>query len=130
MARQKNVLGGDLEPCSPSPLTGFYRNGCCDTGPDDIGLHAVCAVMTARFLEFSKSRGNDLGTPNPGWGFPGLKPGDRWCLCAARWQEAREAGEASPVSLAATNESALDVISYVDLLEHAIDPAGKAGGKT
>ncbi|HOX24367.1 MAG TPA: DUF2237 domain-containing protein [Candidatus Krumholzibacteria bacterium] len=129
MSQQKNVLGGDLEPCGRSPLAGFYRNGCCDTGPDDIGVHAVCAVMTTRFLEFSKIRGNDLSTPNPGWGFPGLKPGDRWCLCAARWQEALEADEAPPVILAATNEHALAVVSYLDLLEHAIDPAGTAGGK-
>ncbi len=126
MSKQTNVLGGPLENCSENPLTGFYRTGCCDTGPDDIGLHAVCIVVSAEFLEFSRRVGNDLSTPNPMWGFPGLKPGDRWCLCAARWQEALEAGMAPPVILAATNESALDVVSFVDLLEHAIDPAGKA----
>ena len=127
MSKQKNVLGGPLESCSENPLTGFYRTGCCDTGPDDIGLHAVCVVVSDDFLEFSRRAGNDLSTPNVMWGFAGLKPGDRWCLCAARWQEALEAGMAPPVILAATNESALDVVSFVDLLEHAIDPAGKAG---
>jgi hypothetical protein len=128
MSEQKNVLGSPLETCSGEPLTGFYRTGCCETGPDDLGVHAVCAVMTEEFLEFSRRRGNDLSTPNPMWGFPGLKPGDRWCLCAARWQEALDAGLAPPVILGATNESALEVVGYVDLLEHAIDPAGKAAG--
>jgi len=130
MSKQKNVLGGELESCSENPVTGFYRTGCCDTGPDDIGLHAVCVVASAEFLEFSRRVGNDLSTPNSAWGFPGLQPGDRWCLCAARWQEALEAGMAPPVILAATNESALDVVSFVDLLEHAIDPAGKADGRS
>jgi uncharacterized protein (DUF2237 family) len=129
MNEQKNVTGGPLETCSENPLTGYYRTGCCHTGPDDLGVHAVCVVATAEFLRFSKERGNDLSTPNPAWGFRGLQPGDRWCLCAARWQEALEAGLAPPVILAATNESALEVVSYVALLEHAIDPAGKAEGK-
>jgi len=125
MSKQKNVLGGPLESCSENPLTGFYRTGCCDTGPDDLGLHAVCVVVSTEFLAYSRSVGNDLSTPNLEWGFPGLKPGDRWCLCAARWQQALAAGLAPPVILAATNESALEVVSYVDLLEHAIDPAGQ-----
>ncbi len=127
MNKQKNVLGGRVEACSNDPITGFYRTGCCHTGPDDIGLHAVCVMVTRQFLDFSKQSGNDLSTPNPEWGFAGLKPGDRWCLCAARWQEALEAGQAPPVVLAATNESALQVVSFVDLLEHAIDPVTKAG---
>jgi len=126
MNKQKNVLGGPVESCSNDPITGFYRTGCCHTGPDDIGLHAVCVMVTSQFLDFSKQSGNDLSTPNPEWGFEGLKPGDRWCLCAARWQEALEAGQAPPVVLAATNESALQVVSFVDLLEHAIDPVTKA----
>ena len=125
MSKQKNVLGGPLESCSENPLTGFYRTGCCDTGPDDLGLHAVCVVVSTEFLAYSRSVGNDLSTPNLEWGFPGLKPGDRWCLCAARWQQALVAGSAPPVILAATNESALEAVSYVDLLEHAIDPAGQ-----
>ncbi|MCA9257534.1 MAG: DUF2237 domain-containing protein, partial [Phycisphaerales bacterium] len=89
-----NVLGGPLATCGESPMTGFYRDGCCNTGPDDLGVHSVCVQVTAEFLAFSKSRGNDLSTPNPQWGFPGLKPGDRWCLCAARWAEAYAAGAA------------------------------------
>ena len=129
MSEQKNVVGGVLETCSNNPRTGFYRTGCCDTGDDDPGLHAVCAVMTAEFLIYSKAAGNDLSTPNLAWGFAGLQPGDRWCLCAARWQEALGDGEAPPVILAATNERALEVVSYVDLVEHAIDPAGKAEGR-
>lgn len=126
MIDQKNVLGGELEPCSMSPRTGFYRTGCCHTGEDDFGSHTVCVVVTDRFLTFSQDAGNDLGTPNPTWGFPGLKAGDRWCLCAARWQEALQAGQAPAVVLAATHERALEAVSYVDLLEHAIDPVGRA----
>lgn len=101
----KNVLGEELEMCSQDPLTGFYRTGDCQTGPDDLGRHTVCAVMTAEFLEFSRSRGNDLSTPNPQYGFPGLKPGDRWCLCMDRWLEAYQAGKAPWVILRATHES-------------------------
>jgi uncharacterized protein len=101
----KNVLGEELETCSQQPLTGFYRDGCCNTGPEDIGRHTVCAVMTASFLEFSRSRGNDLVTPAPQYGFPGLKPGDRWCLCVDRWLEAYQAGKAPWILLRATHES-------------------------
>jgi hypothetical protein len=129
MSNQKNVLGGELESCGTQPLTGFYRTGCCDTGREDLGSHTVCALMTEQFLAFSKAAGNDLGTPNPAWGFPGLRPGDRWCLCASRWQEALAADQAPPVVLAATNERALEVVSFVDLLEHAIDPVGKQEGR-
>ena len=124
-----NVLGGPLAGCSQSPKTGFYSDGCCNTGSGDVGVHTVCVVVTESFLEFSKSRGNDLSTPNPAFNFAGVKPGDRWCLCAARWQEALEAGLAPPVILAATNESAPEVVSFVDLLEHAIDPADKREGR-
>ena len=116
-----NVLGGRLEPCSVEPRTGFYRDGCCNTGPEDLGLHVVCARMTAKFLAFSKAQGNDLSTPQPDVGFPGLKPGDRWCLCAGRWREALEAGVAPPVVLSATHEEALAVVSLEDLKRHALD---------
>ncbi len=104
----KNVLGTDLEPCGFDPVTGFYRNGCCDTGADDQGVHVVCAVMTEEFLTFSSAAGNDLVTPHPEFGFPGLVPGDRWCLCASRWLEADEAGVAPPVVLEATHARALE----------------------
>lgn len=116
-----NVLGEPLKPCSEAPMTGFFRDGCCNTGAEDVGLHVVCVVTTAEFLAFSKSRGNDLSTPIPEYGFPGLKPGDRWCLCAARWQEALEAGVAPRVVLAATHAAALQVVSLDDLKRHAID---------
>jgi uncharacterized protein (DUF2237 family) len=121
----KNVLGGELETCSSNPLTGYYRTGCCETGPEDLGSHVVCVQVTQEFLDFSVARGNDLVTPNPAWGFPGLQAGDRWCLCALRWREALRAGCAPPVILAATHEEALKVVSFVDLLEHAIDPVSK-----
>jgi uncharacterized protein (DUF2237 family) len=117
----KNVLGGRLELCSTSPRTGFYRNGCCDTGSDDAGLHVVCTQVTAEFLAFSREHGNDLSTPVPEAGFPGLRPGDRWCVCAARWKEALEAGVAPPVLLKATHEATLDVVPFERLVEHAID---------
>jgi uncharacterized protein len=120
-AEDTNVLGGRLEPCSVEPRTGFYRDGCCNTGPEDLGLHVVCARMTAKFLEFSKATGNDLSTPHPDFGFPGLKPGDRWCLCAGRWREALEAGVAPPVVLSATHEEALAVVTLEDLKRHALD---------
>lgn len=123
MSEEKNVFGGELEICSISPMTGFYRDGCCGTGPEDIGMHVVCTEVTEEFLEFSKSRGNDLSTPNPELGFPGLKPGDRWCVCALRWKEAMDNGYASPVILASTNESVLEVVSLDDLKKHAIDLA-------
>lgn len=115
----KNVLGGDLEPCCFDPKTGFYRDGFCHTGQGDHGVHTVCAVMTAEFLAFSASRGNDLSTPNPDYEFPGLKPGDRWCLCAPRWQEALEAGMAPQVVLESTHASTLEFIELADLQAHA-----------
>jgi uncharacterized protein len=114
-----NVLGGSLEPCSVHPVTGFYRDGSCRTGGQDVGVHAVCAVMTEEFLEFSVSAGNDLSTPRPEWGFPGLRPGDRWCVCAPRWQEALDAGVAPPVVLEATHALALEFSSLDDLRAHA-----------
>jgi uncharacterized protein (DUF2237 family) len=117
----KNVLGGTLAPCSTTPRTGFYRDGCCNTGPEDLGLHVVCAEVTAPFLRFARSRGNDLITPAPEFGFPGLKPGDRWCVCAATWREAFEAGVAPPVVLTATNEETLAVIPLDALKQHALD---------
>jgi len=117
----KNVLGGELQSCSTDPLTGFYRDGCCHTGGDDVGVHVVCAEMTAEFLEFSKSRGNDLSTPMPMYHFPGLKPGDHWCLCAARWKEAYDAGKAPRVRLAATHISALEYATLDELRHHALD---------
>jgi uncharacterized protein (DUF2237 family) len=119
----RNVLGGILDICSSSPMTGFFRNGCCDTAAEDVGSHTVCAVMTAEFLAFSKSAGNDLSTPMPEFGFAGLRPGDRWCLCAPRWQEALDAGAAPRVVLRATHEGALDFCALADLKRHAIDLA-------
>ena len=116
----KNVLGGELASCSNDPLTGFYRDGCCNTGGSDSGLHVICAKMTAEFLEFSRSRGNDLSTPNPMFRFPGLRPGDRWCLCAARWKEAYDAGKAPPVVLEASHISSLEFASLEELQEHAV----------
>jgi uncharacterized protein len=121
LPKAKNVLGGKLAACSTSPMTGFFRDGCCNTGPEDVGSHTVCVVMTAEFLAFSKSVGNDLSTPNLQWGFPGLQPGDRWCLCAPRWQEALDAGYAPKVVLAATHEGALAFCDLEDLKAHAID---------
>lgn len=121
IAQSVNVLGEALEPCSMNPLTGFYRNGCCDTGPDDRGSHTVCVVMTAEFLAFSKARGNDLSTPRPEFGFAGLKPGDQWCLCAARFLEAWEAGQAPRVKLTATHRAALDVVPMDALRERALE---------
>jgi len=117
----RNVFGAPLESCSLSPRTGFTRSGSCESGPDDIGVHSVCVKMTQAFLEFSAGRGNDLVTPQPEFGFPGLKPGDRWCLCAARWQEAFEAGVAPPVVLLATHERTLEVIELADLKARALD---------
>lgn len=116
----RNVLGEPLQPCSTDPMTGFYRNGCCHTGPEDLGVHVVCAEMTEAFLTFTKSRGNDLSTPQASLNFPGLTPGDRWCLGAARWREALEAGVAPPVVLAATHETALQVVALEDLRTHAL----------
>ncbi|GAB4573168.1 MAG: DUF2237 domain-containing protein [Rhodothalassiaceae bacterium] len=116
-----NVLGGPLEDCSRDPLTGFFRDGCCNSSDEDPGSHTVCAEMTADFLAFSTRAGNDLATPRPEFGFPGLKPGDRWCLCAPRWQQAFEAGAAPRVRLAATHRRALDHCRLEDLLAYAID---------
>jgi uncharacterized protein (DUF2237 family) len=115
----RNVLGGKLETCGTSPMTGFFRDGCCRTGPDDLGLHTVCAEVTAEFLDFSQARGNDLLTPAPHHGFPGLRPGDRWCLCVQRWKEALQAGVAPPVVLEATHFSALEFVDLEDLQQHA-----------
>ena len=120
-AEPRNVLGGPLQGCSRRPLTGFYRDGCCNTGAEDAGLHVVCCEMTAEFLAFSKAHGNDLSTALPRLGFPGLKPGDRWCLCAGRWQEALDAGKAPRVLLAGTHEAALGVVALADLKRHALD---------
>ena len=116
-----NVLGGTLESCSENPVTGFFRNGCCDTSAEDFGSHTVCVVMTAEFLAFSKQAGNDLSTPMPQYGFAGLKPGDKWCLCAPRWQEAFEAGSAPRVALRATHQDALAYCTLDDLKRFAVD---------
>ena len=118
----RNVLGEALAPCSLDPLTGFFRDGSCRVGGQDVGVHGVCAVMTEEFLAFSASVGNDLSAPHPEFGFPGLQPGDRWCLCAPRWQEALEAGAAPQVVLEATNVASLEFASLDDLRAHAVDP--------
>lgn len=119
MSSSRNVLGGPLLACSYSPLTGFYRTGCCESGPDDSGLHLVCTRVTAEFLSFSAHAGNDLSTPRPEYRFAGLKPGDRWCLCALRWLEALDAGTAPPVVLEATNEAVLELVDLETLKAHA-----------
>ncbi|GAB4135568.1 MAG: DUF2237 domain-containing protein [Cyanobacteria bacterium J069] len=121
MADAKNVLGSKLEVCSIAPMTGYYRDGCCNTGAGDFGAHVVCAEVTQAFLDYTKAQGNDLCTPLPAYGFPGLKPGDRWCLCAARWKEALDDGVAPPVVLNATHASALEYVSIGDLEQHALD---------
>ena len=118
---QKNLLGQLIEPCSTEPLTGWFRTGCCETDENDLGRHVVCIQATAEFLEFSRSRGNDLSTPMPHYCFPGLAPGDRWCLCAARWQEALDAGQAPRVVLSATHEGALRYCDLEDLKRYAVD---------
>ncbi|MEH2165276.1 MAG: DUF2237 domain-containing protein [Nostoc sp.] len=120
MTDAKNVIDGNLEVCCTSPVTGFYRDGFCRTGGQDFGSHVVCAQVTSEFLEFTKSQGNDLSTAVPDFNFPGLKPGDRWCLCASRWQEALEAGLAPPVILSATHARALEVVSLDELKKHAL----------
>jgi uncharacterized protein (DUF2237 family) len=117
----RNVLGGELIPCSLDPVTGFFRNGCCETGPHDVGLHTVCAVMTAEFLGYSRDVGNDLSTPRPDLGFPGLGPGDRWCLCAPRWKEALDAGAAPQVVLESTHEETLAIVPLGVLKDHAVE---------
>ena len=118
-AGARNVLGQELVPCSLDPVTGFFRNGCCETGPHDVGMHTVCAVMTAEFLEFSKRMGNDLSTPRPDLAFDGLKPGDRWCLCAPRWKEALDAGAAPRVVLESTHEETLAIVPLGVLKDYA-----------
>jgi len=121
MDAKLNVLGEPLLSCSEEPMTGFFRDGCCNTSPEDLGRHVVCIRATAEFLEFSRSRGNDLSTPNLEFGFPGLRSGDQWCLCAARWQEALEAGAAPRVLLQSTHAAALRVVQLRDLKQYAID---------
>ena len=118
---ERNVLGEDLQPCGTDPLTGFYRDGCCSTGPEDLGSHTVCAVVTAEFLDHQRSIGNDLATPMPEYGFPGLVPGDRWCVTARNWARAHNAGVAAPVVLASTNEAVLEVVPLAALKQHAVD---------
>ncbi|MCG3208934.1 MAG: hypothetical protein FOGNACKC_02547 [Anaerolineae bacterium] len=122
MNRVKNVLGGELKDCSRQPLTGFYRDGCCNTGADDMGMHTVCAQMTAEFLRFSQEMGNDLITPMPMFNFPGLNPGDKWCICVSRWVEAFNAGMAPPIDLEASHISVLEFVSLEDLKNHALAP--------
>jgi uncharacterized protein (DUF2237 family) len=117
----RNVLGGELEPCSNNPVTGFYRDGCCATGPEDLGSHTICAVMTAEFLEHQRGIGNDLSTPVRAYQFPGLVPGDRWCVTAANWLRAHFDGAAAPVVLASTHERALQIVPLAALREHAVD---------
>ena len=119
----RNVLGLPLAPCSREPLTGFFRDGCCRTGPDDVGVHTVCAVKTKDFLKFTVAAGNDLVTPRPEWGFPGLVEGDRWCLCASRWLEAAREGRAPPVVLESTHEKSLEVVPFELLKKHAVTSA-------
>ncbi|HEX3954411.1 MAG TPA: DUF2237 domain-containing protein [Stellaceae bacterium] len=119
--RPRNVFGEPLVECCAKPLTGFYRSGSCETGPEDVGVHTVCASVDADFLAFSKAAGNDLSTPMPAFGFAGLKPGDCWCLCAARWKEALEAGSAPKVRLAATHEATLAIVPLDELKKYAID---------
>jgi uncharacterized protein (DUF2237 family) len=121
METSKNIIGKELEACCLDPVTGFYRNGFCETGPDDSGTHVVCSQMTKEFLSFTKARGNDLTTPSPLSGFPGLKPGDKWCLCVSRWKEALEADLAPPVVSSATHEAALRYVKREDLKKHAVD---------
>ncbi|MGF9755032.1 DUF2237 domain-containing protein [Microvirga sp. 0TCS3.31] len=118
---ERNVLGGELDPCGTDPLTGFHRDGSCTVGPQDVGLHAVCAVMTEEFLAHQASVGNDLSTPRPEWHFPGLVPGDRWCVVAVRWLQAYDAGAGAPVVLSATSERALDVVPLEVLQTHSVD---------
>lgn len=123
-----NVFGTALETCSRDPLTGFYRDGCCNTGPEDLGVHTVCVVATEAFLAFSRDVGNDLSTPRPEYRFPGVRPGDRWCLCASRWKQAWEAGHAPPVVLTATHEATLEIVPLKALVAHAHREPVESGG--
>ena len=122
MSVSKNVLGQPLEPCGFDPLTGFYRDGCCNTGPNDLGVHTVCCIVNEEFLAVSQHLGNDLSTPMPQYGFPGLRPGDHWCVCAGRWLQVVEAGAACPVVLESTHEATLEVIPFETLLQYAVIP--------
>ena len=126
MTDERNVMGGPLEPCGTDPMTGFFRDGCCNTGPEDMGSHTVCAVMTEQFLAHQQSVGNDLSTPVPAFRFPGLKPGDRWCVVALRWLQAYQDGVAAPVVLASTHERSLELIPLDALRAHAVDVPGDA----
>ncbi len=127
MDGDRNVLGGELEPCGTDPLTGFYRDGCCNTSPEDLGSHTVCAVVSAEFLAHQQRVGNDLSTPRPEYRFPGLRPGDRWCVVAARWLQAYQDGVAAPVVLAATHARALEIVPLDALREHAVDVPANPG---
>ena len=124
---ERNVLGEELQPCGTDPVTGFYRDGCCNTGPEDLGSHTVCAVVTAEFLEHQRSIGNDLTTAMPQFNFPGLVPGDRWCVTATNWARAHQAGAAAPVVLASTNQAVLDLVPLAALREHAVDVPADPG---
>ena len=121
MTDERNILGGPLEPCGTDPMTGFLRDGCCSSRPEDPGSHTVCAVVTKEFLDHQREVGNDLSTPRPEWSFPGLRPGDRWCVVAARWLQAYRAGKAAPVVLASTNARALEIVPLEALRQHAVD---------
>jgi uncharacterized protein len=124
---ERNVLGGELEPCGTEPMTGFFRDGCCRTGPQDLGSHTICAVVTGEFLEHQRSIGNDLVSPMPEYGFPGLLPGDRWCVTAVNWARAYDAGAAAPVVLAATSEKVLPIVPLSALKAHAVDVPADPG---
>ena len=124
---ERNVLGGELEPCGTDPMTGFYRDGCCNTGPEDLGSHTICAVLTDEFLDHQRSIGNDLVTPRPDYGFPGLRPGDRWCVTAVNWARAHRDGVAAPVVLASTNEAVLAIVPLTFLQQHAVDVPADPG---
>jgi uncharacterized protein (DUF2237 family) len=124
---ERNVLGGELEPCGTDPLTGFFRDGCCSTGPEDAGSHTICAVVTSEFLEHQHSIGNDLSTPMPQYRFPGLVPGDRWCVTAVNWARAHDDGVAAPVVLASTNEAVLKIVPLAALQQHAVDVPADPG---
>lgn len=130
MTTERNVLGGELDECGTDPVTGFYRDGCCTTGPEDLGVHTVCAVVSAEFLAHQQAAGNDLVTARPEFGFAGLRPGDRWCVCAARWLEASEVGAAPPVVLAATHSRTLDLVPLEVLRKHAVDVPADPGSLT